>query len=84
MSKIEKLISRFKTVPNDFTIFELEKVLFYFGYTRFNKGKTSGSRAIYVSKDLKNIILHIPHDNIVDQSCLRRILESLTIVSSDL
>lgn len=63
MSKSEKLIERFKKVPNDFTFDEAAKLLSYFGYELYNKGKTSGSRVIFYRKsDKKKILLHRPHD----------------------
>ena len=50
MGQKEKLIKLLKSKPKDFTFEEAETLLSYLGYTRSNKGKTSGSR----------IILHIP------------------------
>lgn len=63
MSKSEKLIERFKKVPNDFTFDEATKLLSHFGYEMYNKGKTSGSRVIFYRKtDNRKILLHKPHD----------------------
>lgn len=47
MSTKEKLIERFCSLPNDFTWDEMGKLLSIFGYTKGNKGKTSGSRVIF-------------------------------------
>ena len=44
MSKSDKLIERFKTLPKDFTFEEMVKLLSIFGYELENKGRTSGSR----------------------------------------
>lgn len=44
MGQKEKLIQRLKTRPRDFTFEEAETLLRFLGYTRFDKGRTSGSR----------------------------------------
>ena len=61
MSKKEKLIKRLKMRPADFTISELETLLDGFGYMRQDKGRTSGSRIIYICDDHPPIMLHRPH-----------------------
>lgn len=61
MGKKEKLIQRLKTGPKDFTFDEAETLLGYLDYTRFNKGKTSGSRVMFVSDIHPVILLHKPH-----------------------
>ena len=45
----------------DFTFDDAETLLKYLDYVRSNKGKTSGSRVIFVSKDHGSILLHKPH-----------------------
>ena len=40
MSQKEKLIKRLKNKPRDFTFEEAERLLGYFGYERFDKGRT--------------------------------------------
>jgi len=44
MSRKEKLISRFLSMPSDFHYDEMVKLLSYFGFEEVKKGKTSGSR----------------------------------------
>jgi hypothetical protein len=44
MSKKEKLIDRFLSMPSDFHYDEMVKLLGYFGFNEVKKGKTSGSR----------------------------------------
>lgn len=61
MGQKEKLIARLKSKPRDMTFDELESLLGYLGYTRFNKGRTSGSRVIFVSEGHPPIMLHKPH-----------------------
>lgn len=61
MGQKEKLIERLKTKPRDFTFDEAESLLKYFEYRRSNKGKTSGSRVIFVSEEHPPILLHKPH-----------------------
>ena len=61
MGKKEKLIKRLKSRPSDFTFAELETLLSFFGYVRYNKGKTSGSRVMFFNKMYGTILLHRPH-----------------------
>ena len=44
MSKKEKLINRFLSMPSDFHYNEVVKLLGYYGFEEVRKGKTSGSR----------------------------------------
>lgn len=62
MGQKEKLIARLRSVPRDFTFEEAESLLGYLSYRRYNKGKTSGSRVMFVSDEYKTkILLHKPH-----------------------
>ncbi len=61
MGQKEKLILKLKSKPKDFTFDEAERLLAYFGYMRSNKGKTSGSRVMFVSGQFAPILLHKPH-----------------------
>lgn len=61
MGQLEKLIERLKSKPKDLTFCEVEKLLNNFGYRRYNKGKTSGSRVAFVSDEHPAILLHKPH-----------------------
>lgn len=78
MGTKEKLIERFKRLPNDFTFDELERLLTNFGYTRFNKGKTSGSRIIYKDSYGHPIMIHKPHPgNIIKGYAMKQIYDEL-------
>ena len=78
MSSKDKLIARFLALPSDFTFDELERLLTILGYSKSNKGKTSGSRVIFKDKDGHPIMLHKPHPgNIVKMYALRQVLEEL-------
>lgn len=78
MSSKDKLIARFQGLPSDFTFDELERLLTILGYTKSNKGKTSGSRVIFKDKEGHPIMLHKPHPgNIVKMYALRQVLEEL-------
>ena len=78
MSSKDKLIARFLTMPSDFTFDELERLLTILGYTKSNKGKTSGSRIVFKDKEGHPIMLHKPHPgNIVKLYALRQVLEEL-------
>ncbi len=61
MGRKEKLIQRLHSKPRDFTFEEAETLLGYFGYCRSDKGKTSGSRVIFVCEGRTPILLHKPH-----------------------
>lgn len=61
MGQKEKLIERLKSKPRDFTFDEAETLLRHLSYTRSNKGKTSGSRVMFVSDKHPPILLHKPH-----------------------
>lgn len=61
MGRKEKLTARLLSNPRDMTFEEAEALLGYFGYSRFNKGKTSGSRVMFVCPNRPSILLHKPH-----------------------
>jgi hypothetical protein len=62
MSKKDKLKTRLKSRPKDFTYQELKSVLASMGYMEDNKGKTSGARVSFINEKTKHIIsLHKPH-----------------------
>ncbi len=61
MSKKEKLIVRFLSMPSDFHYDEMAKLLGYFGFNEVKKRKTSGSRVKFENKEGVPIILHKPH-----------------------
>ena len=78
MSSKDKLITRFLFFLSDFTFDELERLLNLLGYTKSNKGKTSGSRVVFKDKNGHPIMLHKPHPgNIVKHYALRQVLEEL-------
>lgn len=61
MEQKEKLIERLKSKPKTFTLDDVESLLRYFGYSRSNKGRTSGSRIVFLSEDHPPILMHKPH-----------------------
>lgn len=61
MGQKEKLIERLKVKPKTFSFDDAETLLRYFAYRRSNKGKTSGSRVMFVSDEHPPILLHKPH-----------------------
>lgn len=61
MGQKEKLIEHLKSKPKDFTFNDAETLLGYFDYKRSNKGKTSGSRVMFISDKHPPIMLHKPH-----------------------
>ena len=60
MGTAEKAKARLKSEPSDYTFKEARSLLQHLGFKEFNKGKTSGSRVIFVKED-KKILLHKPH-----------------------
>ena len=60
MSKQQKLIDKLKRRSRSFTFDEAETLLLSLGFVRSNKGKTSGSRVMFVLGRI-NIPLHKPH-----------------------
>ncbi len=61
MGTKEKLIERLKRLPKDFTFEEAEKLLTSLGYTKSNKGRTSGSRVLFSKSGRFPIFMHRPH-----------------------
>ena len=61
MGTKEKIIERFKSMPSDFTFDELTTLLCRLGYRKEEKGKTSGSRAIFTDGSALPILVHKPH-----------------------
>ena len=61
MGQKEKLIERLKSKPRNFTFDDAETLLGYFDYHRSNKGKTSGSRVMFVSELHPPLLMHKPH-----------------------
>ena len=61
MGQKEKLITKLKAKPKTFTFDDAESLLRYFHYERFNKGRTSGSRIMFVSEEHPPILMHKPH-----------------------
>lgn len=61
MGQKEKLIKKLKSKPKDMTFEEAEILLKYLSYTLSDKGRTSGSRVIFLSPNHAPILLHKPH-----------------------
>ena len=62
MGQKDKLIKKLKSNPKDFTFEEAESLLGCLTYHRSNKGKTSGSRVMFISEEHQSkILLHKPH-----------------------
>ncbi|MBO4557185.1 MAG: type II toxin-antitoxin system HicA family toxin [Bacteroidales bacterium] len=61
MGTKEKLVERLKATPVDFTWSEASRLLSFLGYTKSNKGKTSGSRVCFSAQGKAPILLHRPH-----------------------
>lgn len=80
MSRIEKLLIKFKSVSKTLTWNELVKILNYLGYLETSKGKTGGSRRKFINKEKDILKLHKPHpSNIVKEYVIRQLLEKLEL-----
>lgn len=61
MSRKDKLIKRFLSMPSDFHFDEMVKLLGYFDFYLVKTGKTSGSRIKFENSEGVPIMLHKPH-----------------------
>lgn len=62
MGTHEKRIEKLKDFNKSITFDEVNSILIYLGFELNNKGKTSGSRVLYIRvKDNTKIMLHKPH-----------------------
>ena len=60
MSKKQKLIDRLKSRSGNFEYDEAESLLLSLGFNKSNKGRTSGSKVMFIS-GTSRIELHKPH-----------------------
>jgi len=80
MSRKEKLLKRFLSMPKDFSYEETVKLLNGFDFHEINTGKTSGSRVRFENDKLIGlpILLHKPHpSNLLKPYQLKSILNDL-------
>ena len=61
MSQKEKLIRKLKNSSSPFTFDDAGTLLGYLGFEKYNKGRTSGSRIMFLDKSGRTILLHKPH-----------------------
>jgi hypothetical protein len=61
VSKKEKLIARFLSMPSDFHYDEMVKLIGYFNFKEVKKGKTSGSRIKFMNEEGISLMMHKPH-----------------------
>jgi len=60
MSQKDKVTTRLKSRPKDFTFNEARTLLEFYGYIMVNSGKTSGSRVSFI-RGKKVFRMHKPH-----------------------
>lgn len=78
MSRLEKEIERLKSKPRDYTYDEAKTLLNKLGFIEDNKGKTSGSRVVFMDNKNNRIELHKPHPgNILKEYQIKNILQPL-------
>ena len=64
MGKREKLLQRLLSRPKDFIYEEAVTLMHGFKFIENNKGKTSGTRVMFVNAEKnRKIVLHKPHPN---------------------
>ena len=84
MTKKDKLIERFLTLPKNFSYDEFVQLFKMFGFYEHKKGKTSGSRVSFVN-DEKGLSYnaHKPHpSNVIKGYVMKQVLDFL--LSNDL
>ena len=78
MTKINKLLKKFKSNPKDFSYEELTQILKYFGYEELKTGKSTGSARKFKNNCGDVIIFHKPHpSNIIKPYVINQIIEKL-------
>ncbi len=80
MSKKEKLVARFLSMPSDFHYDEMVKLLGYYGFDEVKKGKTSGSRVKFRNNEGVILMMHKPHPTgILKHYQLKQIKDALEL-----
>ena len=65
-------------LPVDFTFDELVRLLTLLGYVKENKGKSSGSRVMFIDGQNRKILLHKPHpQNTLKHYALKNVIDKL-------
>ena len=78
MSRLKKEIERLKSKPRDYTYDEAKSLLNKLGFIEDNKGKTSGSRIVFINYQNAKIEIHKPHPrNILKEYQIKIILDKL-------
>ena len=75
MSKKNKLVEKVISLSCDITFEEITSFLKIYGYSLSNKGKTSGSRVVFVDGNGSKIYFHRPHpSNVVKKAYIREMI----------
>ena len=82
MSRKQKITDRLKFRLTDFTYNEARTLLGLYGFVEDTKGKTSGSRVMFVNKNLNmNFRLHRPYpSNVLKNYQVKELYEFIQIV----
>ncbi|MCF8289818.1 MAG: type II toxin-antitoxin system HicA family toxin [Chitinophagaceae bacterium] len=80
MTKKDKLLERFLSMPKDFSYQELKSLLNSLGYEESNLGKTSGSRVLFLNVIKQSKIrIHKPHPgNILKKYQIVEVISKIT------
>ena len=80
MTKKDKLLERFLSMPKDFSYQELNTLLNSLGYEESNLGKTSGSRVLFLNVIKQSKIrIHKPHPgNILKKYQIVEVISKIT------
>lgn len=81
MTAKEKLIRRFLSQPKDFTFDELVRLFKKMGFYVDNKGKTSGSRILFINEEKGlDYAVHKPHpSSIIKRYVMKDVLRFLLV-----
>ena len=66
------------SLPTDFSWDEMVRIFGFYGFTADNKGKTSGSRVLFVNGEDAHTV-HKPHpSNIIKRYAMKQVIDFLT------
>ena len=84
MATWKKIRDRLLNNANDITFDEIVTLLRHYGFQLSNKGKTSGSRAMFHRGGKALIYIHKPHpEKELNEACLSDIREVILLLDED-
>lgn len=84
MATWKKIRDRLLKKANDITFDEIVTLLRHYGFNLYNKGKTSGSRALFHRDGSAPIFIHKPHPRKeLNEACLNDLRERILQIEAD-